>query len=242
MSDPVQLGMEGVRGPRAGMWRLIGRIVNSVNRRIAEHRMRDQIKAGVLQMGRFSGGAPVLRLFRGERTRVVIGSFCSIAQEVEFIPGGNHRMGRVTTIAPDQIGSAHDYEPGETKGDILVGHDVWLGYGAVILSGVHIGNGAVVGARAVVGSDVRPYSIVVGNPAREVRRRFSDSQVEALQRIRWWEWPLETIQARLPMLISDRVDEFIESFEGRGSAGASSGADAGVGADAAATAPHAESN
>jgi acetyltransferase-like isoleucine patch superfamily enzyme len=166
-------------------------------------------------MGRFSSGPPVLRLFRGETARVVIGSFCAIADEVEFMPGGGHHYPkRVTTFSPDQIDpDRYVYEPGEPKGDIVVGHDVWFGYGAMVLSGVHIGNGAVIGARAVVAGDVRPYAIVVGNPAREVGRRFSDEQIEALGRIRWWDWPLEKIQASLPLLASERVDEFIAAHD-----------------------------
>jgi hypothetical protein len=146
---------------------------------------------------------------------VVIGSFCAIAHEVEFMPGGGHHYPkRVTTFSPEQIDpDRYVYEPGEAKGDIVVGHDVWIGYGAMVLSGVRIGNGAVIGARAVVASDVRPYAIVAGNPAQEVGRRFSDEQIEALERIRWWDWPLEKIKASLPLLASERVDEFIAAHD-----------------------------
>lgn len=184
----------------------------SVRRRLRQRDKRRAIADGRLEMGRYSYGAPILRAYGGDTNRVVIGSFVSIAEEVEFIPGANHYTRRVTTFPPYLVTPAAPYEPGASKGDIHVGHDVWLGRAATILSGVTIGNGAVVGTRAVVASDVRPYAIVVGNPAREVGRRFADEQVAALERIAWWEWPDELIRERADLLFSERVDEFIAAF------------------------------
>jgi acetyltransferase-like isoleucine patch superfamily enzyme len=171
--------------------------------------------AGVLVMGRCSYGTPRVRAFPGG-SGVVIGSFVSIADGVEFIPGGNHRVDWISTF-PFRVffglpGAFEDGHPA-TKGDIVVGNDVWIGTGAGILSGVTIGDGAVIGAGAVVAKDVRPYAVVVGNPAREVSRRFSDEQVEALQRIRWWDWPLELILEHVSLLCSPDVDALIATAD-----------------------------
>jgi acetyltransferase-like isoleucine patch superfamily enzyme len=177
--------------------------------------LRQLLDAGTLVIGRCSYGTPRIRTFAGD-SRVIIGSFVSIADGVEFIPGGNHRVDWVSTF-PFRVffllpGAFEDGHPA-SKGDIVVGNDVWIGAGARILSGVTIGDGAVVGAGAVVAKDVRPYSVVVGNPAREVSRRFSDQQVEALQRVRWWDWPLELILKRMSLLCSPDVDALIATVD-----------------------------
>jgi virginiamycin A acetyltransferase len=96
-----------------------------------------------------------------------------------------------------------------SKGDIAVGHDVWIGVGAMILSGVKIGNGAIVAAGAVVTKDVPPYSIVGGVPAKVIRMRLSDSQIAALEKIQWWSWPPEKVKANLEYFYGD-VDAFIQ--------------------------------
>ena len=99
------------------------------------------------------------------------------------------------------------YEDGQptTRGDIKLGNDVWVGQGVTILSGVTVGHGAVIGAKAVVARDVRPYVVVVGNPAQEVRRRFPDDQVEAMLELAWWDWPLEKILEHVPELNSPGI-------------------------------------
>lgn len=160
-------------------------------------------------MGRHSYGMPRIIVYDdAEPTRVTVGSFCSIAAGVRFLLDGDHRHEFITTspmLHPDEKPPGH----GRGKGSIDVGHDVWIGHGATILSGVAIGTGAVVGARAVVASDVRPYAIVVGNPAREIRRRFSDSQIGELLATEWWTWPDERIQAALPLLWSSDVGALV---------------------------------
>ncbi len=92
---------------------------------------------------------------------------------------------------------------------ITIGNDVWLGHGCTILSGVTVGDGAIVGARAVVTRDVPPYAIAVGSPAREIRKRFSPEQVAAMLEIRWWDWPIEKIDAFGPLLMTPDIDAFI---------------------------------
>ena len=99
-----------------------------------------------------------------------------------------------------------------TKGNIEVGNDVWICRGSRILSGVRVGHGAVIGAYAVVSKDVRPYAIVVGNPAREVRRRFTDSQVDAMLEIAWWDWPEERVLENIQYLNQSDIDDFILRF------------------------------
>jgi tetrahydrodipicolinate N-succinyltransferase len=96
-----------------------------------------------------------------------------------------------------------------SKGDIVVGNDVWIATGATILSGVTIGNGAVIGAGALVSTDVRSYAVVAGNPACEVRRRFSDAEVEKLESIAWWDWTLEAILECVDLLSGDDVGALI---------------------------------
>lgn len=160
-------------------------------------------------MGRHSYGMPRIIVY-DERvpTHLTIGAFCSIAAGVRFLLDGDHRHEFVTTspiLEFDEMPPGH----GRGKGPINVGHDVWIGHGATILSGVTIGTGAVVGARAVVASDVRPYAIVVGNPAREVRQRFSDEQIEDLLATEWWTWPDERIEAALPLLWSSDVSAVV---------------------------------
>ncbi len=95
----------------------------------------------------------------------------------------------------------------DNRGDIVIGSDVWIGYEAVILSGVTIGDGAVIGARAVVTKDVPPYTIVGGVPARPIRKRFNDSTIAALLRLRWWDWPRERIARNLPAIQARRLDQ-----------------------------------
>ena len=191
---------------------LVSRGYHALQRRLRHDQKRRAFASGQLAMGRGSYGAPVIRAYPGDSARVVIGSFVSIAEEVEFFPGGNHHAGRVTSYPPYLMPGGPPYEAPATKGDISVGSDVWLGRAATVLSGVTIGHGAVVGARAVVAGDVRPYAVVVGNPAREVRRRFGDEQVEALLRIAWWDWPDELIRDRAELLFSEGVDAFIAAY------------------------------
>lgn len=167
-----------------------------------------------LEMGRWSYGQPRVHVYEGDTGRVAVGAFCSIAREVEFMVGGNHRSDWVTTWPMKEVfGGAPTGDTLWSKGDIVVGNDVWIGHGAKILSGVTVGHGAVVAAYAVVTRDVRPYAVVAGSPAREVRRRFDDQVVESLLQIAWWEWPDETLSQRWPEMCSADVKAFIDRYE-----------------------------
>lgn len=175
--------------------------------------MADNPRYAAYQIGRFTYGKPEVLSFK-DGTTLEIGSFCSVSDSVRIMLGGEHRTDWVTTYpfshffpeAREFKGHPH------TKGDVVIGHDVWIGYGALILSGVKIGNGAVVAARSVVRSDVEPYSIVAGNPARHVKFRFNEATVAALQKIAWWDWPLPKIKAAWPLLLAANVEQFVAEF------------------------------
>ncbi len=144
--------------------------------------------------------------------RLSIGKFCSIACGARFLfNSANHALSSLSTypfpiffeewgLPVDDVSRAWD-----NKGDIVVGNDVWIGYEAVILAGVTIGDGAIIGTRAVVAGDVPPYTIVGGVPARPIRKRFSDDVIEALLELRWWDWRPERIAANLDAIQSGDI-------------------------------------
>ena len=161
----------------------------------------------LITMGRHSYGDPRVIAYGGDDGRVSIGPFCSIAANTTFMVGGYHRMDLITTHPLHTLGSNHPTVNHVTSnGDVVVGPDVWIGRDATIMSGVRIGAGAVIAARALVTRDVEPYTIVGGNPARPIRRRFSDEQCARLLTIAWWDWPDELIVRAQAILTSDDVD------------------------------------
>lgn len=145
--------------------------------------------------------------------RLKIGKFCSVACGAKFLfTSGNHSLRSLSTytfpifyeqwgLDPKNIRDAWD-----NKGDIVIGNDVWIGYEAVILSGVTMGDGAVIGTRAVVTKDVPPYTIVGGVPARPIRRRFDPQTIARLEELRWWDWEEERIARNLSAIQSGRPD------------------------------------
>lgn len=146
--------------------------------------------------------------------RLIIGKFCSVACGAKFVfTSANHTLSSLSTypfpIFFDEWGlDGNDVaDAWDNKGDIVVGNDVWIGYEAVILSGVHIGDGTVIGARAVVTKDVPPYTIVGGVPAKEIRKRFVPETVEKLQSLQWWDWPYEKIQKHLPEIMNGKISK-----------------------------------
>ena len=142
-----------------------------------------------------------------ENGRLFIGKYCSFASRTSFILGSNHNTKRITTHIPDYF--VEDISKTlKTKGDIVIENDVWIGMGATILSGVKIGTGAVIGANSVVSSDVGPYSIVAGNPAREVRKRFNEKQIELLLQSKWWDWTPKFIESNRHIIFSEDFSLF----------------------------------
>ena len=142
----------------------------------------------------------VLYLYPVNGDKLKIGKFCSIACGAKFLfTSGNHALKSLSTYTFPIFFKEWDLDPKnirdawDNKGDIVVGNDVWIGYEAVVLSGVTIGDGAIIGTRAVVTKDVPPYTIVGGVPARPIRRRFDEETVARLQALRWWDWDAEKI-------------------------------------------------
>jgi len=154
--------------------------------------------------------------------RLIIGKFCQIAAGVEFVMNGaNHQMNAVSTFPFYTLEGWNMEAPAMAdlplKGDTVIGNDVWIGQNAVILPGVRIGDGAIIGASSVVGSDVAPYSIVAGNPARALRKRFDDELIDLMLRFRWWDKPIDEINTLIPLLTCsdlDRVKEKIKRLIG----------------------------
>jgi acetyltransferase-like isoleucine patch superfamily enzyme len=163
----------------------------------------------LFEFGRGTYGEPTVQFPNAATLRV--GAFCSIADNVQIFLGGNHRTDWITTypfsaFRPDARRFAG---MPQTKGDIVIGNDVWIGDGATILSGVTIGDGAVIGARAVIAKDVPPYAVMIGNPARLLRRRFTEPQIEQLLRLAWWNWPDAKIDRAMPHLMAGDVEALV---------------------------------
>ena len=144
--------------------------------------------------------------------KLKIGKFCSIACGSKFLfTSANHTLGSLSTytfpIFFDEWGldAKNIRSAWDNKGDIVIGNDVWIGYEAVILSGVTIGDGAIIGTRAVVTKDVPPYTIVGGVPAKPIRRRFDDETIAELLRQRWWDWDKEKISRNISAIQSGDI-------------------------------------
>ena len=145
--------------------------------------------------------------------KLIIGKFCSIAKGIEFVMNGaNHKMDCASTypfyIMGNGWGSALAPEVDKLpiKGDTVVGNDVWIGQNVTIMPGVHIGDGAIVGANSTVANDVDAYSIVVGNPAKKIKMRFDAEMIELLEKFKWWDKDIETINKLIPILSSSDID------------------------------------
>ena len=144
--------------------------------------------------------------------KLIIGKFCQIAAGVEFVMNGaNHQMNAVSTFPFYTLEGWKMNPPAASdmpfKGDTVIGNDVWIGQNATILPGVHIGDGAIIGANSVVGSDIEPYTIVVGNPAEVIRYRFDEDLAELLLKFKWWDKPIEEINELIPILTSSDLDK-----------------------------------
>lgn len=148
---------------------------------------------------------------RNDVDRLIIGSFCSIGTGASFMMAGNqgHRNDWISTFpfffVPEEPAFAGAVNAYQGAGDTVIGNDVWIGAEAMIMPGIRIGHGAVIGSRALVTRDVEPYAIVGGNPARVLRKRFSDEAIAMLLDMAWWDWGPEAIRAAMPLLCSGDV-------------------------------------
>ena len=148
------------------------------------------------------------------RDRLRIGKFCSIACGAKFIfTSANHKLGSLSTypfplfFEEWDLDKANLTDSWDNKGDIAIGNDVWIGYEAVVMQGVTIGDGAIIGARAVVTKDILSYTIVGGVPAKPIRKRFSDEIISRLLEIKWWDWPDEKIKRNISAIQSGNIDD-----------------------------------
>jgi virginiamycin A acetyltransferase len=148
--------------------------------------------------------------------RLIIGKFCSIACGTKFIfNSANHTLSSLSTYPfplfyeewnLDKTNVAKSWD---NKGDIIIGNDVWIGYEAIIMSGVTIGDGAIIATRSIVTKDVPPYTIVGGTPAKQIRKRFNDEIISKLQILNWWNWPKEKISVNLEAITSGNIEKIV---------------------------------
>jgi acetyltransferase-like isoleucine patch superfamily enzyme len=150
----------------------------------------------------------------GGGVSLTIGKYCSISRNVLIFLESEHRTDWISTYPFPLLWKEADGIPGHptTKGNVIIGNDVWIGFGTTILSGVTIGDGAVLGACSVVTQNVPPYAIVAGNPARIVRNRFNEETIQKLLQIRWWDWPDEKVKENIHLICSNSIDVFIKKF------------------------------
>ena len=188
----------------------LNRVVTNPNITVGEYTIYNDFSSDPTQFERTN----VLYHYPVNHDRLIIGKFCSIACGAKFLfTSANHTMASLSTypfpIFFEEWGldKAHVADAWDNRGDIVIGNDVWIGYEAVILAGVHIGNGAIIGARAVVTRDVPPYTIVGGVPAKEIKKRFDAPTIEKLQQTAWWDWPPERIRRYLPAIMGGRAEE-----------------------------------
>lgn len=146
--------------------------------------------------------------------KLIIGKFCQIASGATFIMnGGNHLTDGISTFPFQIFGEAWaDAMEGKsypTKGDTIIGNDVWIGYDATIMPGITVGHGAIIATKAVVTKDIPPYAIVGGNPAKVIKMRFSESKIEKLLALAWWDWPIERITQNVKALVEGELDGLV---------------------------------
>lgn len=185
--------------------------------------LSDQVTNPNIEVGRYSyysgyyhghGFDDCARYLRADLDNVdklIIGSFCSIGSGASFIMAGNqgHRADWISTFPffymQEEQAFAEALDGFRPAGDTVVGNDVWIGSEAMILAGIRIGHGAIIGSRALVTRDVEPYTIVGGNPARPIRKRFADEDIEKLLEMAWWDWSVEAIRDAMPLLCTGQV-------------------------------------
>ncbi len=144
--------------------------------------------------------------------KLIIGKFCMIASDVTFIMNGGNHLNESLSSYPFAIfggdwSEAMEGKSYPTKGNTIIGNDVWMGYGATIMPGVTIGDGAIIATKSVITKDVAPYTIAGGNPAIEIKKRFTEEVIKKLLELQWWDWPIEKITANVHNLTGNNIEE-----------------------------------
>jgi acetyltransferase-like isoleucine patch superfamily enzyme len=173
--------------------------------------LRRLVRQGRVTYGAWSYGIPTIRTFDHDNTCLKVGHYSSIGSTI--LLGGEHAADRVTTfphrICMDMEGAGEDGFP-VTTGDTVIGSDVWACYGSMLLSGVNVGDGAILAGGAMIVKDVPPFAIVGGNPAKVLKYRFSEPEIEAMLELRWWDWPDDEVRKAVPLLADKDASAFIE--------------------------------
>jgi acetyltransferase-like isoleucine patch superfamily enzyme len=175
---------------------------------------KDQKLLKDYEIGGWTYGIPEVLSWQ-EGTTLQIGKYCSISENVTILLGGEHRIDWVTTYPFTALFPEYKDYKGHprSKGNVIIGNDVWIARDVLILSGVNIGNGAVIGAGSIVTKDIADYSVASGNPARHIKWRFEQDKIAKLRTIAWWDWPHAKVLEALPFLLSTNIEKFIEKFE-----------------------------
>lgn len=173
------------------------------------------------EIGEFTYGKPLVFEW-DEFTKLKVGKFCSISEDVVIFLGENHHIDWVTTypfsaaqvraIQSELINTKNISAQPLTKGDVIIGNDVWIGRSTTIMSGVKIGDGAVIGACSVVTKNIAPYEIVAGNPAKVIRKRFDEKTIEKLLKLKWWDWEIGKINEEIELLCSNKFDKLFTKY------------------------------
>jgi len=180
---------------------------------------RDIFKSRKFVVGKYTYGSPNV-IFENSESNLYIGNFCSIAGGVTIFLGGNHRTDWITTFPfssfQDKFPQSNNIKGHpSTKGDVVIGNDVWIGLNAVIMSGVTIGNGAVVATSSVVTKNIGPYEIWGGNPSILIGKRFDEEKIELLEKEQWWNWEEDKILSNTEVLCSTNFNNFSNLLQNR---------------------------
>jgi len=165
-----------------------------------------------MEIGKYTYGKPTI-LWGNPRAKLIVGKFCSLANTTKVYLGGNHRVDWITTYPFGHINKSIFPYDGKnhpsTNGSVIIGNDVWIADNVTIMSGVRIGDGAVIANNSHVVKDVEPYTLVGGNPAKFIKYRFKQEEIEQLLKIKWWDWDIEKIKENIPLLCSADISTFI---------------------------------
>lgn len=182
-------------------------LYEKIHRATVIRKVKSQLSQGILQVGRHTYGIYELMIdvYKGSESKVIIGKYCSISKNVRIITGGIHPSNWGSTYPFrakwDLLGKFEDGMP-YSKGDVVIGNDVWIGTGVTILSGVEIGHGAILAACSVIAKDVPPYAVFGGNPAKLIRYRFDEQTISNLLEKAWWNWSDEKVMENIEFLNS----------------------------------------